>query len=374
MEIGIPKEIKNHEYRIGLTPTAVRTLVREGHSVRVQTGAASHIGFHDRHYEEVGATIAADAEEVYQAEMIIKVKEPQPDEYPLLKEGQVIFGYLHLAPDRQQTENLLKQKVVGIAFETVTSDCGRLPLLVPMSEIAGRISVQAGANALLMANGGRGVLLGGAHGVLPGKVCIVGAGMSGTEAARMALGLGADVTILDKNLNRLQSLDFSFGPRLKTLYSTHESLELVIAESDLVIGAVLIPGKQAPKIITREMIASMHKGSVFVDISIDQGGCSETSRPTTHSEPTYVDEGVVHYCVTNMPGACARSATFALTNAILPYALDLANKGYRQALEQDPHLRNGLNVYRGRVTNKAVAMDLGYDYCKADDCLAEALL
>lgn len=361
MLIGIPKEIKDHEYRVGLTPTAVHTLIREGHEVWVQKDAGSRVGFSDDQYEARGAKIVPDAKTVYEAEMIIKVKEVQTEEYPLLKEGQILFGFLHLAPDPEQTEALIKQKVVAIAFETITNECGRLPLLVPMSEIAGRISVQVGAHSLLMANGGKGVLLGGAHGVLPGRVCIIGAGVSGTEAARMALGLGADVTILDRNLTRLQELDLRFGPRLKTLYSTPETIEEVLPQSDLVIGAVLNAGEKAPCVVSRALVQQMESGSAIVDISIDQGGCIETSRPTTHSNPMYTDEGVVHYCVTNMPGACARSATFALTNAILPYAERLASQGWREATK-DPHMEAGVNTCLGHVTNEPIAHELGYTY------------
>lgn len=373
MRIGIPKEIKDHEYRVGLTPTAVHTLVRKGHEIWVQSGAGERVGFSDALYEAKGAQIMESAEEVYQADMIIKVKEPQAAEYSLMKEGQILFAFLHLAPDPVQTKALLKQGVVGIAFETVTCPQGRLPLLVPMSEIAGRIAVQVGAHGLLMAHGGKGVLLGGAHGVLPGRVCVIGGGISGTEAARMALGLGADVTILDCNLARLQDLDLRFGPRLKTLYSTVETVEEAVPSADLVVGAVLIPGKKAPHVVTRELVKQMEPGSVLVDISIDQGGCVETSRPTTHSDPMYVDEGVVHYCVTNMPGACARSATFALTNAILPYAERIAAQGWRKSLSDDEHLRAGLNVCMGQVTNEAVAKDLGFDYYPPEQVLAEAV-
>jgi alanine dehydrogenase len=306
--------------------------------------------------------IVSTAAEIYHAEMVIKVKEPQAEEFPLLKEGQILFCYLHLAPDPEQTKHLLERKVVAIAYETVTDAHGRLPLLIPMSEIAGRIAIQAGATALQLAHEGKGILLGGVSGVLPATVTVIGGGIVGTQAARMALGLGADVMILDNNLNRLRDLDSQYGPRLKTVFSSPAAVEKCITHSDLVVGAVLIPGKMAPKLITREMVKKMSHGSVIVDVAIDQGGCSETSRPTTHSHPTYVVDGVVHYCVTNMPGACARTSTQALTNATMPYALKIANQGYKKALREDPGLMLGLNVCHGHVTNEPVAYDLGYDY------------
>ncbi len=362
MIIGIPKEIKEHEYRVGATPQMVRAFVDEGHQVLVETRAAEEIGFTDEMFQEAGAKIVASPKDVYQAEMIIKVKEPQPSEYPLLFEGQILFCYLHLAPDPEQTKALLEQKVVGIAYETVTDSAGRLPLLVPMSEIAGRIAIQAGAVSLQMNNGGKGLLLGGVPGVFPSNVTVIGGGVVGTEAARMAMGLGANVTILDRNLERLRYLDAQYAPKLKTLYSTATEVENVLRWTDLVIGAVLIPGKTAPRLITRSMLRNMIPGSVFVDVAIDQGGCAETSRPTTHGNPTYVEEGVVHYCVTNMPGACARTSTMALTNATMEYALQIAGKGYRQALLENPALLEGLNVCHGNVTNASVAHDLGYTY------------
>jgi alanine dehydrogenase len=362
MHIGIPKEIKDHEYRVGATPSMVRALVAAGHKVFVQARAGQKIGFTDEMYAQAGASIANDAKQIYEAEMIIKVKEPQDEEFPLLKENQILFCYLHLAPDPEQTKHLLEKKVVGIAYETVTDHHNRLPLLVPMSEIAGRIAVQAGATALQMINGGRGVLLGGVPGVAPGKVVVIGGGVVGTNAARMAMGLGADVTILDNNLTRLRDLDDLFGPLLKTLYSSAQNIEHMVTQADLVIGSVLIPGKKAPKLVTKEMVKKMQPGSVIVDVAIDQGGCFETSRPTTHSEPLYTVDNVVHYCVTNMPGACARTSTEALTNATCPYALKIANKGYRQALKDDPGLMLGLNVYKGFVTFQQVANDLGYEY------------
>ncbi|MBA3958409.1 MAG: alanine dehydrogenase [Parachlamydiaceae bacterium] len=362
MLIGIPKEIKNHEYRIGATPSMVRMLVEAGHTVRVQRNSGTQIGFTDEMFSAAGAQIVNSPADIYACEMVIKVKEPQESEYPLLREGQILFCYLHLAPDPVQTKHLLESKVIGIAYETVTDNHGKLPLLVPMSEIAGRISIQVGATSLQMNHGGKGVLLGGVPGVFPGRVTIIGGGVVGTEAARMALGLGASVTIIDRDLNRLRTLDSLFGPHLKTLYSTPSNIEESIVRSDLVIGAVLIPGKTAPRLITRDMLRKMTPGSVFVDVAIDQGGCAETSRPTTHQDPTYVVDGIVHYCVTNMPGACARTATLALTNATVDYALKIANKGYKQALSEYSGLRDGLNVCLGNVANEHVAADLGYKY------------
>jgi alanine dehydrogenase len=369
MRIGIPKEIKNHEYRVGATPAMVKALVDAGHRVMVEKEAGEKIGFTDEHYRLAGGAIVQSAAEVYEAEMIIKVKEPQPEEYSLLKREQILFCYLHLAPDPHQTRALLEKEVIGIAYETVKDVNNRLPLLTPMSEIAGRISVQVGATCLQMANGGKGVLLGGIPGVSPGRVLILGGGVVGTEAAKMAIGLGADVTIVDKSLTRLRELDAIFGSSLKTLYSTPQILDEVIGSMDLVIGAVLIPGKTAPKLLKREHLKKMSKGSVIVDVSIDQGGTCETSRPTTHSEPTYVIDGVLHYCVTNMPGACARTATIGLTNATIEYALKIANKGYKKALLEDRFLREGLNVALGKVTNEAVATDLGYEYYPATELL-----
>lgn len=362
MKIGIPKEIKNREYRVGATPGMVRVLAEAGHAVSVQASAGHEIGFLDEMYRAAGATIVATPEEVYASEMIIKVKEPQESEYPLLREGQILFGYFHLAPDPQQTKQLIDSQVIAIAYETVTDKQGRLPLLVPMSEIAGRISIQVGATSLQMNNGGKGLLLGGVPGVFPARVVVIGGGVVGTEAARMALGLGASVTIVDKDLARLRTLDALFGPSLKTLYSTSQNIEDAVHLADLVIGAVLIPGKLAPKLVTADMIRKMSQGSVVVDVAIDQGGCFETARPTTHDDPTYVVDGVVHYCVTNMPGACARTSTLALTNATMDYALEIANRGWRIAISENEGVRNGLNVCLGRVTNPFVAHDLGYEY------------
>jgi len=368
MKIGIPKEIKDHEFRIGATPSGVMALTNAGHEVLIESGAGAAIGFSDDMYRSAGAR-AVSREDVYACPMVIKVKEPQASEYPLLWEGQVLFAYLHLAPDPEQTRALVERKVVAIAYETVTDKYGHLPLLVPMSEVAGRLAIQAGANALHMIHGGRGVLLGGVPGVPPGRVVIVGGGIVGTQAARMALGLGADVTLLDVSLERLRQLDDMFGPGLKTRYSDSYSITELVQQADLVVGAVLIPGKQAPKLITREHIKSMKQGAVLVDVAIDQGGCAETSRPTTHSDPTYVVDEVVHYCVANMPGAVAHTSTWALTHATLPYALELANKGYHRALREHSGLRDGLNVHLGCVTNRFVAEDLGYAYIAADEVL-----
>lgn len=369
MIIGIPKEIKNHEYRVGATPSLVRQLVEAGHVVKVQAKAGTLIGFKDDMYRAAGAEIVETAEQIWQSELIIKVKEPQESEYPLLRADQILFCYLHLAPDPVQTQALIDKKVIAIAYETVVDAQGRLPLLVPMSEMAGRIAIQVGATALQMNHAGRGVLLGGVPGVAPANVVVIGGGIVGTEAARMAMGLGANVTILDRDLNRLRTLDALFGPLLKTIYSSSESIEQAISGADLVIGSVLIPGKTAPKLITRQMIKKMMPGSVLVDVAIDQGGCSETSRPTSHAEPTYVVDGVIHYCVTNMPGACARTSTQALTNATGDYALMIANKGWKKALLDHSGLRQGLNVCQGQVTNASIAHDLGYSYVPAEELL-----
>ncbi len=362
MRIGVPKEVKKDEFRVGATPDTVRAFCEAGHTVQVQRDAGTKIGYLDEMYAEAGAQVVGSAKEIYQNEMIIKVKEPQGSEFPLMHEGQVLFCYLHLAPDPEQTRHLLERKVIGIAYETVTDEMGRLPLLVPMSEIAGRFAIQAGANALQMINGGRGVLLGGIPGVKPGKVVVLGAGVVGTEAMRMALGLGADVTIFDRSLTRLRELDKLFSPALKTVFSTPAAIEKAVIQADLVVGAVLIPGKKAPRLVTREMVKKMRCGSVIVDVAIDQGGCVETIRPTTHSDPTYVVDGVVHYGVTNMPAAIARTSTQGLTNATLPYALKLANMGYKKAMIEDKGLLEGLNVFHGKVTNPFVAEDLGYEY------------
>jgi len=370
MLVGVPKEVKNHEYRVGLVPSSVRELVHHGHKVMVETKAGEGIGITDADYKAAGAEIAADAQSVFaKAEMIVKVKEPQPEEYARLREGQVLFTYLHLAPDLAQTQGLIDSGCIAIAYETVTSARGGLPLLSPMSEVAGRMSVQVGAHCLEKEQGGSGMLLGGVPGVAAAKVVIIGGGVSGTNAARMAMGMEAHVTVIDRSLERLYELDLQFGPMLNTIYSTVDAIERHVIGADLVIGAVLVPGAAAPKLVTRDMVKQMAPGSVLVDIAIDQGGCFETSHGTTHDKPTYVEEGAVHYCVTNMPGAVARTSTFALNNATLPFTLALADKGYRKALADNPHLKAGLNVAGGKVTYKAVAEAHGLDYLPADEAL-----
>ena len=373
MRIGVPKEIKVHEYRVGMTPGGVREAARRGHDVLVETGAGAGIGLNDAAYEKAGATIAASAAEVFaQADLIVKVKEPQPVEYARLRSGQMLFTYLHLAPDPGQTQGLLASGCTAIAYETVTDPQGHLPLLAPMSEVAGRMAIQAGARCLEKSQGGSGVLLGGVPGVLPGRVTILGGGVVGTSTARMAVGLGAQVTVLDRSLLRLRELDDQFQGRLLTRFATLEAIEEEVLAADLTVGAVLIPGAATPKLIPRSLLATMPPGSALVDVSIDQGGCFETSRPTTHADPTYIVDGVVHYCVANMPGAVARTSTFALTNATLSYVLQLADRGAIAALRDDPHLRAGLNVHRGRITHPAVATALGYDYLPPEDALALA--
>ncbi|MBB4142335.1 alanine dehydrogenase [Rhizobium rhizoryzae] len=369
MRVGCPKEIKNHEYRVGLTPGAVREYIAHGHEVIIETQAGSGIGADDGQYIAAGARIAATAQEVFErSDMVVKVKEPQPSEWAQLREGQILYTYLHLAPDPEQTKGLVNSGVTAVAYETVTDDRGGLPLLAPMSEVAGRLAIQAGATALQKANGGRGVLLGGVPGVLPGKVAVIGGGVVGLHAARMAVGLGADVTILDRSLARLRQLDDLFSGRIHTRYSTIDALEEEVFAADLVIGAVLIPGAAAPKLVTREMLTGMKKGAVIVDVAIDQGGCFESSHATTHSDPTYEVDGIVHYCVANMPGAVPVTSAHALNNATLHYGLALADRGLR-AIAEDRHLRNGLNVHRGRVTNKPVADALGYDVASAETIL-----
>lgn len=359
MLIGVPKEIKNHEYRVGMTPGAVREAVHHGHRVLVQTGAGLGIGCDDAIYEAAGAELAADAHAIFErAEMIVKVKEPQPDECRMLRAGQVLFTYLHLAPDPQQAELLMQSGCTAIAYETITDERGGLPLLAPMSEVAGRMAIQVGSVALQKANGGRGVLLGGVPGVVSGRVAIIGAGVVGTNAAKIAVGVGAQVTILDKSLPRLRYLDDIFGGRVRTQYATMDATEEAVCAADLVVGAVLVPGAAAPKVIRRAQLAKMQPGAVVVDVSIDQGGCFETSHATTHTDPTYVVDGIVHYCVANMPGAVARTSTFALANATLPFALALADKGWKQACADDAHLRAGLNVHAGKITHAAVAAAL----------------
>ncbi len=363
MLIGVPKEIKNNEFRVGMTPTGVREATGRGHRVLVQAGAGVGIGIADALYEEAGAELAPDSEAVFaEADLIVKVKEPQPQEIALLRAGQVLFTYLHLAPDPRQAEGLLAAGCIAIGYETVTSAGGGLPLLAPMSEVAGRMSIQAGAACLEKSHGGAGVLLGGVPGVAPGRVAILGGGVVGYNAALIAVGMGAEVTVLDRSLDRLAWLDAHFGNRIRTVYSTAAAVERHALEADLVVGAVLVPGAAAPRLLARRHLALMRPGSVLVDVAIDQGGCFETSRPTTHAQPTYVVDGIIHYCVANMPGAVARTSTFALTNATLPYVLKLADKGYRQALRDDPHFRMGLNIHRGDVTCESVAAALGYEY------------
>ncbi|AIT80110.1 alanine dehydrogenase [Novosphingobium pentaromativorans] len=363
MRVGTVREIKNHEYRVGLTPESACELVAHGHEVWVEKSAGLGIGAADSAYAAAGARIIDTAAEVFAGcEMIVKVKEPQAVERAMLREGQILYTYLHLAPDPEQTADLVKSGVTAIAYETVTGPGNSLPLLKPMSQVAGRMSVQAGATALEKAHGGRGVLLGGVPGVMPGKVAVIGGGVVGFNAAQMAVGLGADVTILDRNPDVLERLGIYFEARAKTRFSSTANLAETIAEADLVIGAVLIPGAAAPKLVTRDMLSTMKTGAVLVDVAIDQGGCFETSHPTTHDDPTFTVDGIVHYCVANMPGAVARTSTYALNNVTLPHALAIANLGWKQALADDPHLANGLNVHAGQITYEAVASELGYDY------------
>ncbi len=370
MRIAVPKEIKNHEYRVGLTPASVRELVAQGQEVWVQTGAGAGIGLDDGQYRSAGAQIAQDATEVYaRGDLLIKVKEPQPAEIALLRPGQLLYAYLHLAPDAPQTAALLASGAVCIAYETVTGAAGGLPLLAPMSEVAGRMAVQAGATHLEKSKGGLGVLLGGVPGVAPARVVILGAGVVGTNALQMAVGLGAQVTVLDRNVDRLRQLDLVFGNRISTLFSTAHSVEAAVLAADLVIGGVLIPGASAPKLVSRAMVARMKPGAVVVDVAIDQGGCFETSHATTHADPTYLVDGVVHYCVANMPGAVPRTSTFALNNATIGHALTLARLGWRDALRADPHLRAGLNVALGQVTYAAVAAQHGLPYVPAEQLI-----
>jgi alanine dehydrogenase len=371
MRIGVPKEVKNHEYRVGMTPPGVLELTRLGHEVLVESNAGHAIGLDDPDYKAAGARILPNAASVFaEAEMVVKVKEPQPAEIAMLRDGQVLFTYLHLAPDNAQTDGLLKQGVVGIAYETVTDSGGGLPLLAPMSEVAGRMSVQAGASGLEIERGGRGVLLGGVPGVHPGKVVIIGGGSVGANAAFVATGMGAQVTVIDKSQRVMAALDSRFQSLVTTLYSTTTAIEDECAAADLVIGAVLVPGAEAPRLISRDLVRAMKRGSVIVDVAIDQGGCAETSRPTTHADPYYVEEGVVHYCVTNMPGAVARTSTFALNNATLPFIVKLAGLGVKKALETDPHLLAGLNVCRGALTHAAVAEAQGKEFTEAAKALS----
>jgi len=370
MYIGVPKEIKNHEYRVGLMPTAVKELISNGHRVCVEKNAGLAIGFDDEQYTQAGAKIVPTAEHVFaQAEMIVKVKEPQPNECKMLSAGQILFTYLHLAPDLTQTDLLIESGATCIAYETVTDCDGGLPLLAPMSEVAGRLSAQAGAHCLEKAQGGNGTLLGGVTGVSPAKVLVIGGGVVGDNAAYIAMGMGADVTILDKSITRLKELDDKYQGRVKCLYSTNELIETHALEADLVVGAVLLPGGKAPKLLNKAMIKSMKPGSVVADVAIDQGGCFETSHATTHADPTYVVDDVVHYCVANMPGAVARTSTMALNNATLPFTLQIANKGYKQALLDNIHLARGLNVHQGHITYKAVAEAHGYDFVETEQAL-----
>lgn len=359
MRVGVPKEIKPQEYRVGLTPGAVREYVAAGHVVVVETGAGAGIGANDEVYRKAGAVIADTAGEIFATcDMIVKVKEPQPAEWPQLREGQILFTYLHLAPDPDQAKGLMASGCTAIAYETVTDDKGHLPLLAPMSEVAGRLSIEAAGEALKRNAGGRGILLGGVPGVVPARVVVIGGGVVGTHAARMAVGLGAEVTILDRSIPRLRELDELFEGRARTRFSTIEAIEHEVFPADAVIGAVLVPGASAPKLVTREMLKSMQQGSVLVDVAIDQGGCFETSHPTTHANPTYQVDGIIHYCVANMPGAVPLTSSHALNNATLPFGLQIAKDGFA-AVTKNPHLRDGLNVHRGRITNKAVAESLG---------------
>lgn len=363
MKVGVPKEIKIHEYRVGLVPSSVYEIVRNGHKVFMESNAGEGCGFSDQDYIDAGASILKTAEEIFEkSDLIIKVKEPQPRECMLLREGQIIFTFLHLAADKTQAQGLIDSKSIAISYETVTSEKGDLPLLSPMSEVAGRMSVQVGAISLQKSHGGSGVLLGGVPGVSPGNVTIIGGGVVGTNAALMAVGLGANVTIIDKSIDRLRELDLHFNNKLKTIYSTFSSIENSINNADLVIGAVLIPGAAAPKLISNNMLKNMKPRSVIVDVAIDQGGCFETSKATTHDNPTYVVNDIVHYCVANMPGAVSRTSAFALNNVTLPYILEIVNKGYKQALTENKHLMSGLNVCDGHITYKPVANDLGFVY------------
>lgn len=370
MRLGVPKEIKNHEYRVGLTPESVHEVCAHGHQVLVETQAGLGIGASDAEYQQAGADIVASAAAVFsQAELIIKVKEPQASERAQLRAGQVLFTYLHLAPDPQQAADLLDSGTICIAYETVTDAQGGLPLLRPMSQVAGRLAVQAGAHALESAQGGRGVLLGGVPGVAPAKVVIIGGGVVGFNAAQMAVGMQADVTILDRNPQVLEQHAQYFTNRVQTVFSSKQALEQAVYQADLVIGAVLIPGAAAPKLVTRAMLAKMQTGAVLVDVAIDQGGCFATSRPTTHAKPSYDLDGIVHYCVANMPGGVARTSTYALNNATLPYVLALADQGWQAALQADPHLRQGLNICEGKVSCQPVAAALGYSYVSAEQIL-----
>lgn len=363
MKIGLPKEIKDNEYRVGLTPAGVHALTAAGHTVYVQKSAGEGSGFADEQYVKAGGNLLDTADEIWETgDMIVKVKEPVAPEYPRMRENQLLFTYLHLAPELELTKQMLERKVTGVAYETITDSNGRLPLLTPMSEVAGRMSVQVGATFLEKMNGGRGILLGGVPGVPAANVVIIGGGIVGTEAAKMAVGLGAKVTIIDRNLDRLRQLDDIFLSKVQTLASSPYAIEEAISHADLVIGAVLVVGAAAPKLVTREMLKLVPSGAVLVDVAVDQGGCFETTHATTHSNPTFYEEGVLHYCVANMPGAVPRTSTFALTNATLPYALDLANKGFEKAIKDDKGLQEGVNTYAGKLTYKAVADSQGLEY------------
>jgi alanine dehydrogenase len=370
MLIGVPKEIKNHEYRVGLTPSSVRELTLRKHHVLVQKNAGTAIGLTDEQYAAAGATLVDSAKEIFErAEMIVKVKEPLLNECAMLKKGQILYTYLHLAPDPEQTKALIASGAVCIAYETITGAGGGLPLLAPMSEVAGRMAIQAGAAHLEKSKGGMGLLLGGVPGVAPGHVVIIGAGVVGTNALQMAVGAGARVTVLDKSIDRLRQLDLVYGNRIVTAFSNAHAIEEAVLSADLVVGGVLVPGAEAPKLVTRDLISRMKPGAVVVDVAIDQGGCFETSHATTHAEPTFVVDGVIHYCVANMPGAVARTSTFALNNATIGHAIALADKGWKKAMRDDAHLLNGLNVCLGKVTYEAVAKALGYEYVPADSLL-----
>ena len=363
MLIGVPREIKAQEFRVGLTPASVREIVARGHAVLVESGAGGGIGATDKHYEAAGAQVASGADEVFaRAELVVKVKEPQAVERKRLRRGQMLFTYLHLAPDAEQTRELAASGATCIAYETITSPAGGLPLLAPMSEVAGRMAVQAGAHCLEKTQGGRGILLGGVAGVPPAKIVILGAGVVGANAAMIAVGSGAHVVVIDRNIDKLRRIEDLFGARAVTVFSNEENVERHVLSADLVIGAVLVAGAAAPKLVTRAMVRRMKPGAVLVDVAIDQGGCFETSRPTTHTEPTFVVDGVVHYCVANMPGGVPRTSTYALNNATLPYVLELADQGWRAAMARNPHLRAGLNVHEGHVTNEEVAKALGYPF------------
>lgn len=370
MKIGLPKEIKDNEYRVGLTPAGVQALTLAGHTVYVQKTAGEGSGFSDDQYVKAGGNMLDTADEVWQTgDMIVKVKEPVSPEYTRMRENQLLFTYLHLAPELELTKVMLERKVTGVAYETITDPHGRLPLLTPMSEVAGRMSVQVGATYLEKMNGGKGILLGGVPGVPAANVVIIGGGIVGTEAAKMAVGLGAKVTIIDRNLDRLRQLDDIFLSKVQTLASSRYAIEEAISHADLVIGAVLVVGAAAPKLVTRDMLHLLPQGSVLVDVAVDQGGCFETTHATTHSNPTYYEEGVLHYCVANMPGAVPRTSTFALTNATLPYALDLANKGFEQAIKDDAGLAEGVNTFAGKLTYEAVATSQGLEYTALDSLI-----